>query len=171
MCAHEKCAELFTLLSCPGNRRQRFCFSNRLKSRRNFRSQIQFRSFHAAKSRHGGQRYGRPQQQRRAYWAATYRIGCPGNLTTKRSSEPSSLHSITSSARPSSEGNGEPKRAHVIPPLRRSSPHSKVVPSLPQKPASTDFGNRQNKGSRPAMYRRIRHAYLHLSHQLHAEGR
>jgi hypothetical protein len=27
-CAHEKRAELFSLLSCPGNRRQRFCFSN-----------------------------------------------------------------------------------------------------------------------------------------------
>src|SRR5882762_4532307 len=38
---------------CPGNRRQHFCFSNRLKSRRNFRSQIQFRSFHAAKTRNG----------------------------------------------------------------------------------------------------------------------
>src|SRR5258708_18836345 len=49
-CAHEKRAELFSLLSCPGNRRQRFCFSNRLKSRRNFRSQIQFRRFHAAKT-------------------------------------------------------------------------------------------------------------------------
>src|SRR5260370_18187179 len=59
------------------------------------------------------------------------------------------------SSRRGSEGNGEPKRAHVIPPLRRSSPHSKVVPSLPQKPASTDFGNRQNEGSRPAKYRRI----------------
>src|SRR5260221_12061918 len=63
-CAHEKRAELFSLLSCPGNRRQRFCFSNRLKSRRNFRSQIQFRSFHAAKTRssHG-------QQQRRGLTA------------------------------------------------------------------------------------------------------
>jgi hypothetical protein len=28
-----------------------------------------------------------------------------------------------------------------------------------------------NEGSRPAMYTRIPHAYLHLSHQLHAEGR
>jgi len=27
-CAHEKRAELFSLLSCPDNRRQRFCFSN-----------------------------------------------------------------------------------------------------------------------------------------------
>jgi hypothetical protein len=28
-CAHEKCAELFSLLSCSDNRRQRrFCFSN-----------------------------------------------------------------------------------------------------------------------------------------------
>src|SRR3954453_17958176 len=52
--------------------------------------------------------------------------------------------------------------------LGRSSPHSKVVPSLPQRPASTDFGNRQ---SERAMYRRMPHAYLHLSHQLHAEGR
>lgn len=52
-CAHEKRAELFSLLSCPGNRRQRFCFSNRLKSRRNFRSQIQFWSFHAAKTQLG----------------------------------------------------------------------------------------------------------------------
>jgi hypothetical protein len=26
--AHEKCTELFSLLSCPDNRRQRFCFSN-----------------------------------------------------------------------------------------------------------------------------------------------
>ena len=26
--AHEKCAELFSLLSCPDNRRQHFCFSN-----------------------------------------------------------------------------------------------------------------------------------------------
>jgi len=27
-CAHEERAELFSLLSCPGNCRQRFCFSN-----------------------------------------------------------------------------------------------------------------------------------------------
>jgi hypothetical protein len=66
---------------------------------------------------------------------------------------------------------GESKRAHVIPPLSRSSPHSKVVLSLAQKPASTDFSNRQSERSRLAMYRRIPHAYLHLSHQLHAEGR
>jgi hypothetical protein len=52
-CAHEKRVELFSLLSCPDNRRQRFCFSNLLKSRRNFRSQIQFRSFHAAKTLSG----------------------------------------------------------------------------------------------------------------------
>ena len=52
-CAHEKRAELVSLLSCPGNRRQRFCFFNRLKSRRNFRSQIRFRRFHAAKTRSG----------------------------------------------------------------------------------------------------------------------
>src|SRR3954447_9108659 len=55
--------------------------------------------------------------------------------------------------------------------LGRSSPHSKVVPSLPQRPASTDFGNRQSERNRLAMYRRMPHAYLHLSHQLHAEGR
>src|SRR5260370_28304041 len=51
--------------------------------------------------------------------------------------------------------NGEPKWVHVIPPLSRSSPHSKVVPSIPQRPASTDFGNRQSGRSRLAMYRRI----------------
>jgi hypothetical protein len=27
-CAHEECAELFSLLHCPDSRRQRFCFSN-----------------------------------------------------------------------------------------------------------------------------------------------
>src|SRR5260370_34985245 len=59
------------------------------------------------------------------------------------------------SSRRGSEGNGEPKRAHVIPPLSRSSPHSKVVPSLPQRPASTHFGNRQIERSRLAMYRRV----------------
>jgi hypothetical protein len=72
---------------------------------------------------------------------------------------------------PRSEPNGEPKRARVIPPLSRSSPHSKVVPSLPKRPASTDFGNCQSERSLLAMYRRIPHAYLHLSDQLHAEGR
>ena len=69
-CAHEKRAELFSLLSCPGNRRQRFCFSNRLKSRRNFRSQIRFRSFHAAKVNSGSDR---PKAEHGAEWQAAMR--------------------------------------------------------------------------------------------------
>src|SRR5258705_7661673 len=75
------------------------------------------------------------------------------------------------SSRRGSEGNGNPKRAHVIPPLSRSSPHSKVVPSSRQKPASADFGNRQNEEADPPCIGGYPHAYLHLSHQLHAEGR
>jgi hypothetical protein len=35
-CAHEKCAELFSLLSCPDNHHQRFCFFKMIEVKTKF---------------------------------------------------------------------------------------------------------------------------------------
>ncbi len=92
-----KCSPVQTRCATSANGTKRTSQSRQLMSALWGRADI------TCPSRHVGQRCGRPQQRRRAYSAAAYRIGSLGNRTPNRSSEPSSHYSITASARPSSE--------------------------------------------------------------------